>query len=93
MGVVPMVTSEHFCSLPGDAEWNLPAIWRYLKINLVSCFPGGSGGKEAACNAEDPDSISVGEDHLEKEMATHSSILAWRIPVHGIIKSQTWLSD
>ena len=58
MGVVPMVTSEHFCSLPGDAEWNLPAIWRYLKINLVSCFPGGSGGKEAACNAEDPDSIS-----------------------------------
>ena len=21
-----------------------------------------------------------GEDHLEKEMATHSSILAWRIP-------------
>ena len=22
-----------------------------------------------------------GEDHLEKEMATHSSILAWRIPL------------
>ena len=38
---------------------------------------------------------------LEKEMATHSSILAWRIPwteepwqatVHGVAKSQTWLS-
>ena len=35
---------------------------------------------------------------LEKEMATHSSILAWRIPmdrgawwaiVHGVVKSQT----
>ena len=38
------------------------------------------------------------EDPLEKEMATHSSILAWRIPmdrgtwwatVHGITKSWT----
>ena len=37
------------------------------------------------------------EDPLEKEMATHSSIIAWRIPqtgvcwatVHGVAKSQT----
>ena len=38
---------------------------------------------------------------LEKEMATHSSVLAWRIPmdrgawqaiVHGVTKSQTRLS-
>ena len=38
------------------------------------------------------------EDPLEKEVATHSSILAWTIPwteatVHGVSKSQTWLSD
>ena len=35
------------------------------------------------------------EDPLEKEKATHSSILAWWIPwtVHGITKSQTQLSD
>ena len=42
------------------------------------------------------------EDSLEKEMATHSSILAWRMPmdrgawqttVHGVTKSQTQLSD
>ena len=40
------------------------------------------------------------EDPLEKEMATHSSILAWRIPwaeephglVCGVAKSQTRLS-
>ena len=41
------------------------------------------------------------EDPLEKEMATHSSILAWRIPwteepawqatVHGVTKSRTRL--
>ena len=32
------------------------------------------------------------EDPLEKEKATHSSILAWRIPwtiVHGVTKNQT----
>ena len=29
------------------------------------------------------------EDPLEKEKATHSSILAWRILVHGVTKSQT----
>ena len=37
-----------------------------------------------------------GEDPLEKGWATHSSILAWRVPwtvVHGIAKSQTRLRD
>ena len=43
------------------------------------------------------------EDPLEKEMVTHSSILAWRIPwtekpgrlhtVHGVAKSRTRLSN
>ena len=36
------------------------------------------------------------EDPPEEGKATHSSILAWRIPrtrVHGIAKSWTWLSD
>ena len=42
------------------------------------------------------------EDPLEEGMATHSSILAWRIPmdrgawwapVHGITKNWTQLSD
>ena len=36
-----------------------------------------SVGKESAYNAGDLGSI---QDPLEKEMATHSSILAWRIP-------------
>ena len=36
------------------------------------------------------------EDPLEKGKATHSSILAWRIPwstVHGVTNSWTWLRD
>ena len=37
-------------------------------------------GKECACNAGDLDSVLVWEDPLKKEMANHSSILAWRIP-------------
>ena len=45
-----------------------------------SSFPGGSDGKASACNAGDPGSIPGSEDPLEKEMETHSSILAWRIP-------------
>ena len=43
-------------------------------------FPGGSVSKESACNAGDPGSIPGSGDPLEKETATHSSILAWRIP-------------
>ena len=43
-------------------------------------FPGGSDGKASACNAGDLGSIPGLEDPLEKEMAIHSSILAWKIP-------------
>ena len=43
-------------------------------------FPGGSDGKASAYNAGDLGLILGREDPLENEMATHSSILAWRIP-------------
>ena len=43
-------------------------------------FPGGSDSKESACNLGDLGSIPGKKDLLEKGMATHSSILAWRIP-------------
>ena len=52
-------------------------------------FSGGSDSKESACNVGDLGS----EDPLEEGMATHSSVLAWRIPrdrgawwvtVHGV---------
>ena len=42
-------------------------------------FPGGSDGKVSTCNAEDLGSIPVQEDPLEKDMATRSSTLAWKI--------------
>ena len=43
-------------------------------------FPSSSDAKESTCNSEDPGSIPGEEDPLEEEMATHSGILAWRIP-------------
>ena len=58
--------------------------------------------KESACSAGDLGSWKPWEDPLEKGKATHSSILAWRIPmdrgawraaVYGVLKSQTQLSN
>ena len=44
-------------------------------------MPGGSDGKEYARSAGDLGSIpGSGRSPGEREMATHSSILAWRIP-------------
>ena len=43
-------------------------------------FPGGSDGKESTCSTGDSGSMPGSEDPLEKGMATHSSVLAWRIP-------------
>ena len=47
--------------------------------NLQGHFPGGSVCKESTCNAGDPGSTPWLEGSLEKEMAIHSSILAWEI--------------
>ena len=47
------------------------------------CFPGGSAAKNPPAMQE-TQGIKVqslgGEDPLEEEMATYSSILAWEIP-------------
>ena len=70
----------------------------WLKPHFLKGFPGGSNGQESACNAGDPGSIPGWGRSPEREMAAHSSILAWRIPwtrgawqstVHGITRSWT----
>ena len=43
-------------------------------------FPGGSVVKNLSAKQEVWVQPLGWEDHLEKEMATHSSILAWEIP-------------
>ena len=46
---------------------------------LLNGFSGSSDGKESARNAGDPGPIPGSGRPLQKGVATHSSILAWRI--------------
>ena len=67
---------------------SLIAISLFRRCFSLGSFSGGSDGKESACNTGDLSLIPGRENPLEKEMATHISILAWRIPwteelVHG----------
>ena len=53
--------------------------WLWVLVCLAS--PDGSAGKESVCSAGDKETRvqSLGrEDLLEEEMATYSSILAWK---------------
>ena len=43
-------------------------------------FPNGSTGKESPAVQETRIRLQGQEDPLEEEMATHSSILTWKIP-------------
>ena len=72
------VSSESKESWPLDCH-GLPGVSYVLYIYIWD-FPGGSDGKASAYNAGDPVRSLGWEDPLEKEMATHSTILAWKIP-------------
>ena len=52
----------------------------HMDIYIMLGFPNGSDSKESACDAGDLGSIPESEDPLKKGLATHSSVLAWRIP-------------
>ena len=55
--------------------------WDTLWVRIQgSGSDSGSESKESTCNAGDLGLTPSQEDPLEKGMATHSSILAWRIP-------------
>ena len=78
--------------IPGPSwsrQWKVPDYWR------DKGFPGGSAVKMLPAMQETQVPSLSWEDPLEKGMATHSSILAWRIPmdrgawwatVHGVAK-------
>ena len=56
--------------------------YRVFQLPLsIKGFPGGSDGKASACNKETWARSQGWEDPLEEGMATHSSILAWIIPM------------
>ena len=90
---------------PWFDSWVENIHWRRdrLPTPVFLGFPGGSEGEESLLQSGTLGFGSVGwEDSLEEGMTTHSSILAWRIPidrgawwatVHGVTESQTRLSD
>ena len=78
MPVLPVFRCEHppLCSLLICGRQRTSRASLVGKFFSFFTFPDG---KESACHAGDPGSIPGSEDPLEKEMATHSHIPAWRI--------------
>ena len=74
----------------------------YVYIHIYRASLVAQLVKNLPAKQETPVQFLGWEDPLEEGMATHSSILAWRIPidrgawpatVHGVTKSQKHLSD
>ena len=65
--------------LSSSSIWFMAETLSGVYANLPVDLPGGSDGKASANNVGDLGSILGQEDLLEKEMASHSSILAWII--------------
>ena len=85
----------------------LPDFHSFLKFNILAksnylWLPWWLSGKESACQFRKCGLTLGQEDPVEKEMATHSSILAWEVPwteeprgleSMGSQKNQTQLSN
>ena len=81
-----MKEREERSMTPRSLAWKTGSIWgegHYVDATqvLCKCYTGPAWWlrlKAYACNAGDR--VQSQEDPLEKGMATHVSILAWRIP-------------
>ena len=103
--VAQLVKNHLQCGRPWFDSWVRKIPWRRDRrpTPIFLGFPGGSDGKELPPAMWEIWVRSLGwKDLLEEGMTTHSSILAWRIPmdrgtwqavVHGVAKSWTQLSD
>ena len=91
----PESTITNVCS-PWNVSVSHPIFFIYTRMCLCGIhilisavsfvvFPVGPGGKAPACQSRRSKKTRVQslgwEDPLEEGMATHSSILAWRIPM------------
>ena len=95
---ISCLCSEHTLTVKKKKEPpKLSWLVRWKGASLVA-----PDGKEVACNAGDGVQSLGWEDPLEKGMATHSSILAWRnaidrgawwATIHGVTKSRTRQSN
>ena len=75
----PMAKSNHLPPSHSLASYSASLLFlAHMYCNLG--FPRWLFGKESACKQETWVRSLSQEDPLEKEMVTHSNILAWRIP-------------
>ena len=72
----PLIVKEWDCHSISGSQWGT-CIWPCLRD--IWGFPGGSDGKNLPAMQETLVRSLGQEDCLEEEMATYSSILAWRI--------------
>ena len=88
--------------LPCRKKHNENVSFFFFPVGRWWGFLGDSDGKESACNVGDLGSISgLGRSTGKgNDSPPHYSCLenpmdrgAWRAAVHGVVKSQTWLSD
>ena len=75
--VPPSITSQE---IPLVSQEDCSSSRHNIYSFIQQGFPGGSAGRESACNAGDSGSILGWEDLLQNGMATHSSIHPWRFP-------------
>ena len=71
-----VLSSQLVLNLDGEAIWVTFWPQRFSSMG----FPGGSDGKESTAMQETQVQSLGQEDPQEKGIATHSSILVWRIP-------------
>ena len=74
----PMLFFSSAFTLAVPSSWLLFQL-STVKVSLYVWVTSGSDGKESACNAGDRVWSLCWEDPLEKGIATHSSILAYRM--------------
>ena len=102
--IAHLIKSRLQCSRPQFDSWVGKIPWKRnrIPIPVFLGFPRGSDGKNLPTMWETWVRSLGFENPLEEGMATHSSILPWRLPkdrgawwvtVHGVTKSQTRLSN
>ena len=99
----PLVAnSNDFISLASDSRKAVQRVEQCPPSTPLKGFPGGSDGKESACNTGNPGSIPglgryPGEGNgcpLQYSCLENSKDRgAWQVTVHGVTKSQTRLND
>ena len=104
LAVLYLSLQMHPPPLPTGGRLNSMDAW--FQVSTPLGFPDDSSGKEPDCQRRRRKRCGfnpwVGKIPLEEEMATHSSIAAWRMPWRekpgrlqsiGLQKSRTWLKQ